>query len=65
MKLEIVIRKNAQGKKLTAAERKLLADYRRKNPAWSKIYESAVATFPKVGLTGAMEGRISTKAVQK
>lgn len=41
--LNTIIRKNVNGKKLTDAERKVLADYRRRNPAWSKVYESAVS----------------------
>ena len=41
--LKSIIRKECAGAKLTTSERKTLAEFRRRNPAWSKVYESRVS----------------------
>jgi len=42
LSLNAIVRKSGQGKRLTADEAKLLAEFRRRAPAWSSVYESAI-----------------------
>jgi len=46
--LKSIIRKEAAGMKLTIAERRTLLAFRRRNPAWSKVFENALAGSVKV-----------------
>jgi hypothetical protein len=46
--LKSIIRREAAGMKLTIAERRTLLAFRRRNPAWSKVFENALAGSVKV-----------------
>jgi hypothetical protein len=41
--LKSIIRKECAGMELTIAERRTLLAFRRRNPAWSKVYEDALS----------------------
>ena len=43
LSLSSIISKESAGAKLTTSERRTLMEFRRRNPAWSKVYECSVS----------------------